>query len=87
MSSSPRAKVPFLVAAATIMPAWCPRTSPQIEERWYTPYLDFELLDDITQKERFYEICEEIGVPYPKTVYLDCGDKTATVDDGASCIQ
>lgn len=75
-------KVPFLVGCGDHYARLVSENKPQIEERWYTPYLDFELLDDITQKERFYEICEEIGVPYPKTVYLDCGDKTATVDDG-----
>ena len=41
---------------------------------YVTPYIDFSLLDDITQKRRFYEICEEIGVPYPKTWYFDCGN-------------
>ncbi len=40
---------------------------------YVSPYIDFDLLDDITQKRRFYEICEEIGVPYPKTWYFDCG--------------
>lgn len=75
-------KVPFLVGCGDHYARLVSENKSQIEERWYTPYLDFELLDDITQKERFYEICEEIGVPYPKTVYLDCSDKTATVDDG-----
>ena len=75
-------KIPFLVGCGDHYARLVSENKPPIEERWYTPYLDFELLDDITQKERFYEICEEIGVPYPKTVYLDCGDKTATVDDG-----
>ncbi len=75
-------KIPFLVGCGDHYARLVSEHKPEIEERWYTPYLDFELLDDITQKERFYEICEEIGVPYPKTVYLDCGDKTATVDDG-----
>lgn len=75
-------KVPFLVGCGDHYARLVSEHKPHIEQRWYTPYLDFELLDDITQKERFYEICEEIGVPYPKTVYLDCGDKAATVDDG-----
>ena len=75
-------KIPFLVGCGDHYARLVSENKPAIEERWYTPYLDFGLLDDITQKERFYEICEEIGVPYPKTVYLDCGDKTATVDDG-----
>ncbi|MBR5259748.1 MAG: carboxylate--amine ligase [Eggerthellaceae bacterium] len=36
------------------------------------PYIDFDLLDEITQKRRFYEICDELGIPYPKTWYFDC---------------
>ena len=38
------------------------------------PYIDFDLLDEITQKRRFYEICEELSIPYPKTWYFDCSD-------------
>ena len=38
------------------------------------PYIDFNLLDDITQKRRFYEICEELDIPFPKTWYFDCGN-------------
>ncbi len=37
------------------------------------PYIDFDLLDEITQKRRFYELCEELDIPYPKTWYFDCG--------------
>lgn len=45
----------------------------RLQEAGYTvPYIDFDLLDEITQKRRFYEICEELGVPYPKTWYFDC---------------
>ena len=41
--------------------------------KWFVvPYIDFPLLDDITQKRRFYEICEELGIPYPKTWYIPC---------------
>ena len=75
-------KIPFLVGCGDHYARLVSQNKPAIEERWYTPYLDFELLNDITQKERFYRICEEIGIPYPKTVFLDCGDPAATVDDG-----
>lgn len=37
------------------------------------PYIDFALLDEITQKRRFYEFCEELGIPYPRTWYFRCG--------------
>ncbi|MBR3223856.1 MAG: DegT/DnrJ/EryC1/StrS family aminotransferase [Atopobiaceae bacterium] len=48
---------------------------------WYVvPYIDFDLLDDITKKERFYAICEELGIDYPHTWYLDCADQDAQLD-------
>lgn len=47
----------------------------QLEQAGYVvPYIDFALLDDITQKRRFYEICEELGIAYPQTWYFDCSD-------------
>lgn len=49
--------------------------------QWYVvPYIDFDLLDDITQKERFYELCAELGIAYPQTWYVDCADTSAQVD-------
>lgn len=44
------------------------------------PYIDFVLLDEITQKRRFYEICQEEGIAYPKTWYFDCADATLEID-------
>lgn len=44
------------------------------------PYIDFDLLDDITQKERFYELCEELDIPYPQTWYLDFADENVSID-------
>ena len=41
---------------------------------YVVPYIDFPLLDDITQKRRFYEICEELDIPFPETWYFDCGN-------------
>ncbi len=39
------------------------------------PYIDFDLLDEITQKRRFYEICDELDIPYPQTWYFSCDSK------------
>ncbi len=41
--------------------------------RLHGPYIDFDLLDDITQKRRFYELCEQLDIPFPRTWYFDCG--------------
>ncbi|QKF07912.1 carboxylate--amine ligase [Berryella wangjianweii] len=43
------------------------------------PYIDFQLLDEITQKRRFYELCEELGIPYPQTWYFDCANGPDTL--------
>ncbi len=37
------------------------------------PYIDEDLLNRIVLKDKFYEICEEIGVDYPKTYVYECG--------------
>ena len=62
---------------------WYVRTLSQHKaelEQWYVvPYIDFPLLDEITQKERFYAICEELDVPYPKTWVYDCSDTQARI--------
>ena len=48
---------------------------PRLEAAGYTvPYIDFDLLDDITQKRRFYELCDELDIPYPRTWYFDCSE-------------
>lgn len=62
---------------------WYARILSENKERlsdWFVvPYIDFALLDEITQKERFYEICERKGICYPKTLLADCGDPHAQV--------
>lgn len=48
------------------------------------PYINFELLDSITQKHVFYDLCEELDIPYPETWYFSCGEdgpETLPVDD------
>lgn len=45
------------------------------EAGFVVPYVDFKLLDFITQKHNFYDLCEELGIPYPKTWYFSCDEK------------
>ena len=72
-------KVPLVLGTGD----WYARTLSQHKaelSEWYVvPYIDFDLLDEITQKERFYAICEELGIPYPKTWSYDCSDPAATI--------
>ncbi len=37
------------------------------------PYIDKELLDRIVLKDKFYEICDELGIDHPKTYVYECG--------------
>lgn len=46
---------------------------------YVVPYIDFDLLDVITQKRRFYELCEELDIDYPKTWYFDCSDPSLEI--------
>ena len=72
-------KVPLVLGTGD----WYARTlsehKHELEEWFVVPYIDFDLLDEITQKERFYAICEELGIPYPKTWSFDCADPNATI--------
>ena len=52
----------------------------ELEEWFVVPYNDYSLIDEITQKGRFYELCEELGLPYPKTLALDCSADASPID-------
>lgn len=44
-----------------------------LSEYYIIPYIDEELLNKIVLKDKFYEICEELGISYPKTYVYNCG--------------
>lgn len=73
-------KVGLLVGAADWHARFLSSHKDELAPWFVVPYIDFELLDEITQKERFYEICEELGIAYPHTWYLDCSDADAVLD-------
>lgn len=74
-------KVPFLVGCGDFYARIVSKHKAHLEQWYYVPYIDFDLLDNITQKENFYRICDEIGIPYPKTRYLDCSLTGVIADD------
>lgn len=45
-----------------------------LEEYYVVPYIGEELLNRLVLKDSFYRICDEAGVPYPKTFVYDCKD-------------
>lgn len=50
---------------------------PVLSEYYIIPYIDEELLNKIVLKDKFYEICEELGIDYPKTYVYNCGEENA----------
>ncbi|MCD7827076.1 MAG: hypothetical protein LUG85_00855 [Clostridiales bacterium] len=46
-----------------------------LEEYYVIPYIDKELMDKIVLKDKFYEICEKLGINYPKTYVYNCGEE------------
>lgn len=45
----------------------------KLSSYYIIPYIDEELLNRIALKDRFYEICEELNIKYPKTYIYECG--------------
>lgn len=39
----------------------------ELEDVFVCPYIDHDLLEKLTYKETFYEICDKYDLPYPKT--------------------
>ncbi len=54
-----------------------------LEKSFIIPYIGEDLLNRLTEKDRFYELCAEVGVPAPRTVVFDA---SADGDDPASVI-
>ena len=44
----------------------------EISDDFIVPVIDEELFDRLDDKDSFYEVCEEYGLPYPKSVVFDC---------------
>lgn len=43
----------------------------ELESNIIAPYIDFDLMDSLQQKELFYQLCEKHGVDYPGTLIYD----------------
>lgn len=74
-------KLAFLVTCGDFYARIVSEHKAELEQWFYTPVVDYAVLDFVTQKQNFYETCEKIGMSYPKTRYLDCADASAEVDD------
>lgn len=74
-------RVPFLVTCGDFYARIVSEHKAELERWFYTPVVDFSVLDFVTQKENFYRTCDEVGVAYPKTRFLDCSDAAGVADD------
>ena len=53
----------------------------KLSKYYIIPYIDEDLMNRIVLKDKFYEIMEELGIPYPKTLVYDCKEKTPLTYD------
>ncbi len=74
-------RFPFLVTCGDFYARIVSQHKAELERWFYTPVVDFAVLDLVTQKENFYRVCDEVGVAYPRTRFLDCSDPSAEADD------
>lgn len=56
------------------------RHKKELEDVFVCPYIDVEMLHQLNNKENFYKVCEQYGLPYPKTQIItkemhDSGEK------------
>lgn len=75
-----KGKVPLVVGSADWHARILSAHKEELSEWFVVPYNDFVLFDDVTRKDRFYQICEELGIAYPRTLALDCADSGAKLD-------
>ena len=72
-------KVPLLLGCGDFYARIFSKHKAELERWFVVPYIDFDLLDRITQKEEFYRICEELSIPYPKTRSYSCADPAVQI--------
>ncbi len=74
-------KVPFLATCGDFYARIVSSHKAELEQWFYTPVVDFDVLDFVSQKKNFYDTCEKIGLGYPKTRFLDCSVTGQAADD------
>lgn len=67
-------KVVLLLGSADWHVRLLSKNKERLSAYYVIPYLDFALLDTITQKANFYALCDELGMDYPKTWRLSCSN-------------
>lgn len=52
-----------------------------LSEYYIIPYIDKALMDEIVLKDKFYEICDTLGIDHPKTFVYNCGEENELTFD------
>lgn len=66
-----REKKIVLIGCGDSYVALISRHKAELAENIIAPYIDFDLMNSLQQKETFYRLCEKHGVDYPGTVIYD----------------
>lgn len=53
------------------------RHREELEPWCFVPYCPYDLMEELQRKDRFYDLCEELGIDYPRTAYLHCTEGAA----------
>ena len=71
----------LLIGCGDSYVALCSKHKSELAENVVAPYIDFDLMDSLQQKERFYQLCEKHGVAYPKTIVYRPDMISITLED------
>ena len=73
LSATPQGRRPLLLlGGADPHIRFIARNAEALGEYFTIPYVGEDLLDRVTGKDAFYELCRQLQVPYPRTVVHDC---------------
>lgn len=52
----------------------------ELEKHYILPYIQEDLLNRLVLKDSFYAICDEVGVPYPRTAYYHVDEEPSALE-------
>ena len=52
----------------------------ELEKHYILPYIQEDLLNRLVLKDSFYAICDEVGVPYPRTAYYHVDEDPSALE-------
>ncbi|AEV95429.1 carboxylate--amine ligase [Pediococcus claussenii] len=52
----------------------------ELSKTFVCPYIDYDLLKQLNNKERFYSICDQYNLPYPDTKFISKADYESKAD-------